>query len=84
VVGSGVTVQSYRRRGIVRPTRRSPRWPSTAWVAPAASGGRRGPTWRLSGGGGTAGHCGGGEPWKAVVAGMILTESGEGQGWSDH
>jgi hypothetical protein len=30
------------------------------------------------------GHCGSGEPWKAVVAGTISTESGEGRGWSSH
>jgi hypothetical protein len=33
---------------------------------------------------GMVARCGGGESCKAVVAGMILTESGEGRGWSGH
>jgi hypothetical protein len=55
-----------------------------ARAAPAASGGQRGPACRLGGGAGTAGHCGSGEPWKAVVVGMISAESGEGRRWSNH
>jgi hypothetical protein len=53
-------------------------------VAPVASRGRRDLTRRLRGGVGMVGRCGSGEPWKAVVAGMISTESGEGRGWSSH